>query len=633
MMIQQTHRSAVTRLFQVTALACAIGVLTACSITPQKVSDEQIRDRVAQDQQSMYEGQEKVAAPISLDEAVARALKYNLDYRIKLMESALSSGLADVSKFDLLPNVVASAGYAHRDNESGGTSVNIATGAVSLVPSTSQERTRNTAGIEFSWNVLDFGVSYYRAHQQADQYLIAEERRKRVMQNIVQDVRSAYWRAVGSQRMMRETDALQERVRLALERSRDAEKQGLLPPKDALTYQRMLLDAVSLLSTRRQELAFAKHELRALMNVPPGVDFTLVESDEPALRELPTDLAKLEEIALIQRPELREEDYRVRVSAAEARKQLMGLLPGISFNADLQHDTNKYLYNQTWSDVGARVSLNLFKWMSYPSLKNMQGAQARSDEARRLALSMAVLTQVRVACERYRMALQDMQVANDSNLVDQRLVSYAKAGLNTRADSELELIRTEIRAINSQYQRYAAYAAAQTSYARIYNALGLDVLSGADLSQGSVTDVGAQVAASVKAIEGQFFPKLLASSQSLKPLKVNVLLSSDVEGDSGALVAVVERALARNHIPAAVTDTNAPGLTLQLQMQPVRDGVRKADWLLTLAQADGTQREQARYTSTLPASTTPRTLAAFAEAAAVANVAFIEKWLRGQTAP
>lgn len=631
--MQHTHFGARSRLFRFSALTGAVLMVSACSITPQKMSDEQIRDRVSKDQQTMYEGQEKIAAPIGLDEAVARALKYNLDYRIKLMESALSSGLADVSRFDMLPSLVASAGYAHRDNDSGGTSVNIATGAVSLVPSTSQERTRNTAGVEFSWNVLDFGVSYYRAHQQADQYLIAEERRKRVMQNIVQDVRSAYWRAVGSQRMMREADALQERVRLALERSRDAEKQGLLPPKDALTYQRMLLDAVSLLSTRRQELAFAKHELRALMNVPPGVEFTLVESAEPALRELPTDLAQLEDMALTRRPELREEDYRVRVTAAEARKQLMGLLPGISFNADLQHDTNKYLYNQTWSDVGARVSLNLFKWMSYPSLKNMQGAQVRSDEARRLALSMAILTQVRVACERYRMALQDMQVASESTLVDQRLVSYAKAGLNTRADSELELIRTEIRAINSQYQRYAAYASAQTSYARIYNALGLDVLSHADMSQGSVSDVGSQLAAGMASMEEQFFPKLVASSQSLKPLKVSLQLSSEVEGDSRNLVAVVERALARNHIPTAAAQSSAPGLSMQLQMQPVRDGVRKAEWLLAVAQADGTQREEARYTSTLPASITPRTLAAFAEAAAVANVGFIEKWLRGKTAP
>ena len=47
-----------------------------------------------------------------------------------------------------------------------------------------------------SWNLLDFGVSYYRARQQADQVLIAEERKRKVVQNILADTRNAYWRAL-----------------------------------------------------------------------------------------------------------------------------------------------------------------------------------------------------------------------------------------------------------------------------------------------------------------------------------------------------------------------------------------------------------------------------------------------------
>jgi outer membrane protein TolC len=39
-------------------------------------------------------------------------------------------------------------------------------------------------------------MSYYRAKQQADNVNIAEERRRKVLQNIVQEVRDA-WRALG----------------------------------------------------------------------------------------------------------------------------------------------------------------------------------------------------------------------------------------------------------------------------------------------------------------------------------------------------------------------------------------------------------------------------------------------------
>ena len=42
-----------------------------------------------------------------LDEAAARALKYNLDYKLKLMESALSQSLLDVASYEMLPKVVA----------------------------------------------------------------------------------------------------------------------------------------------------------------------------------------------------------------------------------------------------------------------------------------------------------------------------------------------------------------------------------------------------------------------------------------------------------------------------------------------------------------------------------------------
>jgi outer membrane protein len=52
--------------------------------------------------------------------------------------------------------------------------------------------------------VLDFGVSYYRAQQKADQILMAEERRRKVIQNVLQDVRNSLLAgALGAQRLIR----------------------------------------------------------------------------------------------------------------------------------------------------------------------------------------------------------------------------------------------------------------------------------------------------------------------------------------------------------------------------------------------------------------------------------------------
>ncbi|EJN32815.1 outer membrane protein [Pseudomonas sp. GM78] len=262
-------------------------LLSACSsLEPKPATEEENRQRILADQSRMYSGQEAVTAPITFYEAAARALKYNLDYRLKLMESALASDLRDVSSHEMLPRLVASAGYAGRNNDSGGTSIGIEDRQVSLRASTSEERYRELYGLGLSWSLLDFGVAYYRTQQKSDQILMAEERRRKVAQNVLQDVRNAYWRALGAQRLMPEVDKLLIRTHTALTSARDAENRGLLPRQEILAYQRALLDSIYLLTVRRQDLEFAQAELAALMSLPPGSKMVLADTTEPPLPEV-----------------------------------------------------------------------------------------------------------------------------------------------------------------------------------------------------------------------------------------------------------------------------------------------------------------------------------------------------------
>ena len=463
--------------FRIT-VACMPLVLAACgSVSPKPFSQAEIGERVSQDVASMYKDQEVIAAPIDFHEAAARALKYNLDYKLKLMETALSRSLHDVSTYEMLPRLVAGAGYSSRNNDSGGTSVLIEPPrSVSLNPSTSQERSHTMSNLSFSWNALDFGVSYLRAQQKADQVLMAEERRRKVIQNVLQDVRNSYWRAVGAQKLLPRVDGLLERVNTALERSKAIEKQGIMPQAQVLGYQRALLDAVSTLTLRRQDLELAKAELRALMSVEPGVEFTLAEQNELALPRVSVDVEKLERLALEKRPEIMEEWYRKRVTENDIKAAKVLLWPNISLDAGWQYDSNKYLYNSTWFDTGIRVSWNLLKLTQYPALKKAHQAQNDTDDMRRLSLSMAVLTQVRVGLQRYNLSLQELKFSEESLGVDKRLLNYAQAAAKSQFDSELEVIRTEARALLGEYQRYAAYSNAQAAWGRVYNSVGLDIL-------------------------------------------------------------------------------------------------------------------------------------------------------------
>ena len=458
-------------------LSCLPLLLAACgTVTPVSLTQEEIKDRVTIDRKAIYADQEPVTAPITFHEASARALKYNLDYRLKLLENALSKNLADVSNYEMLPRLVAGAGYASRNNDSGGRSIGIEDRVESLRPSTSQERDRTLANLTLSWNALDFGVSYYRAQQKADQFLMAEERRRKVAQNVLQDVRNSYWRALGAQRLLGRVDALLARVNTALAQAKQVEKDGLMPQPQVLAYQRALLDAVNLLTLRRQDLELARTELTALMSIPPGTAFTLADEKELTLPASPRNLEGLEMLALEKRPEILEESYRKRVTANDIKAAKLLLWPNLSVDAGPQYDSNKYNYNGNWVDVGVRLSWNVLKLAQLPALNRAEKSQTETDDLRRMALSMAVLTQVRVGVQRYELALSELKFAEESLSVDNRLLSFSQKAAKSQFDSRLEVIRAEARALLAEYQRYATYSNAQAAWGRVYNSVGLDVL-------------------------------------------------------------------------------------------------------------------------------------------------------------
>ena len=151
----------------------------------------------------MFSTQETARGPISLSQATARAIRYNMDYRTRMMEEALALGQLDVANFDLLPKITASAGYTSRSNEAFGYGFGT-DGKVTANPSASQERQIATAKAGISWSILDFGLSYYRAKQLSDQAMVADERRRKAMQNLVLDVRQAFWRAYAAQQLLPE---------------------------------------------------------------------------------------------------------------------------------------------------------------------------------------------------------------------------------------------------------------------------------------------------------------------------------------------------------------------------------------------------------------------------------------------
>jgi outer membrane protein TolC len=463
------------------AVLLAALLLAGCAVSTERL-DPAERERLgleARDQ--LFSGQEAVTRPITLEEATARAVKYQAEQRQRRMEEAAAAAQLEVAQFDVLPRLMANAGYSTRNNEAFGFGVT-PDGTITTTPSAAQEKTLRTGSVGVAWNLLDFGVSYFRAKQLSDQKLIAEERRRKAMQTLVHDVRIAWWRAEAAQRLLPEADRLLAEIDQAIEKTRLVEQSRLLPPVQTATLRRALLDLAQQITLRRQELAQARVELAALINVPPGIEVRVASpvSDARDVPDITADLEKLETLALSQRPELAEEGYRARISADEARKALVGILPNVSLNVMGNYDSNRFLVNNNWYSFGLNAALNLTKVFSLPAMNRSEEAQKRADDARRQAMAMAVLAQTRIAAVRYTLVADEFLVwdeaARDDDLIVQHLSSSETAGI----DNELEVVRARARAMASHINRDLAYANVQAVVARLYNSIGYDVVPRGD---------------------------------------------------------------------------------------------------------------------------------------------------------
>jgi len=326
----KTKRSKLTQVNFKLMLACGLmAFMAGCSTKVDHLTDDERFSRVTDDLASMFQGQAPVTGPITIGEAIARALTYNLDHRLKRMETALSVRKYEFDRTGMLPRLVADAGYSKRSNQPGANSVDVNDPEQeTLQASTSQERTNEFSDLIFTWNTLDFGLAYYTSKQSSNEVLIAEERRRKTIQNISQDVIDAFWKAWMAQSLEPKIDSLIAEASRSLESSKDLVARGVQDSSSALSLQSSILNTINSLVEMRERVDLGKARLGALLNIRPGQDFRV---SPPSTMDVPSNLSlsvdEISQQALLNRPELREEDYRKRVTQLDVKKAILKMFP------------------------------------------------------------------------------------------------------------------------------------------------------------------------------------------------------------------------------------------------------------------------------------------------------------------
>jgi outer membrane protein TolC/cell division septation protein DedD len=512
-------------------LAGALILAGCASVDPVPLEKDALKTQAKADREAAQRDVEPLAGPITLEEAIARGLKYNLDRRTRLMEETIAFGQLDVSKYDMLPKLVASAGYHSRseylmsrsvDSTSMQEVINTTTGQP-FNPSISSDKTHSTRDLGLTWNMLDFGLSYSTAKQNADRALIASERRRKAMHALVQDIRTAFWRAASAQKLHDQVKSAIVRAEDALADARKAEDERLRSPLDSLRYQRQVLENLRLLETIDQELSTARIELATLINLPLAANLQVVEPTEALSRrmlDLPAE--SLEELAIAQNADLREQFYNTRIVNEETRKTILRLFPSLSFNFDVKTDTDKFLVHNSWNEAGVQLSFSLLNLLSAPTQTRLAEAGVALADQRRIAMQMAVLAQLHIARLQYANALQQYERSDAIWRVDNRISHHVANREQAEAQSKMEKVAADTATILSQLRRYQALAAANAAASRLQATLGMEPELGS-VRELSLKELQTSVAAALKQWDNAELPgatKIATTEAPAQPVQV-----------------------------------------------------------------------------------------------------------------
>ena len=349
--------------------------------------------------------------------------------------------------------------------------------------------------LNFTWNALDFGLSYIRAGQQADRYLIAKELERKAIQNITRDIIRSYWKAQASENLLEKLNPLLKRVEDALADSQYIEELLISAPMDSLLYQKELLDVQRTLQTQQRALINSKNELATLMGLLPGEKFTLADNDT-YLTNINMDIQSMEEIALLSRPELMESRYQKRISSKDTRAAMLALIPSLKFNAAYGYTNNNYLLNQDTTEYGASIGGNLFDIFSIGATRKASKANEELIAERHLAIAMTVLSQVHLSNINYDLAIEEYDTAQRYLDVAQRISKQVQNAQKVSRFGELEVIREEASLLVAELRKDLAFSEMQHSIGQIYASIGKDILP-ADHQNLSIEDLGNSIKANL----------------------------------------------------------------------------------------------------------------------------------------
>lgn len=511
-----------------------LGTAACGNLRPDAMSLEENVKRAQEDRKTIEANYVPVGGSLGLSEAIARALKYNYDAQLAKAEITLQERQLDLALSQMLPRLAAGVGYDGRTSYNAAQSIDVFTQQQSLTYSYSQQPQFMTADLTLTWNALDLGLSYFQARQQGYRTLIAVERRRKVIDNIVRNTATAYWRAATASELLPRIEPMLRSARDILAASRAASAQHLQSPIALLEFQQNMVMVLSELERIRNDLAAAHIELATLINVPPTTQFAFAGRLGESVEPTSLDNHRLENIGLTLRPELRIEAYQKKIDQQDVYKEILKMLPGVGMIAGFNYNSNNLLYTNIWGQIGIRATFNLFNMIQGPRAIAVANQAVDLSEQRRIALSVAVLSQVNLSIQDYANSFDTYKTAKEVDQVGTQIGRVADSVSVAGVQSEADRIRRQLTVLTTRIARDRAQVRVLAALAAIYSATGMDLVP-ANAELQDLPTLTSQVDQAIARWQAGLLPDLPATASTSAP---------DAMGTTVAATAPVERTAA-----------------------------------------------------------------------------------------
>ncbi len=471
-------------------LAAAL-VISGCAHIPSRQEMKQDREDAARKDVELIKPAMKYAnfgeKPLTLEDCILYALDNNLELRIARLNEEIQDKETLVEKLNMLPSLRADASIKRRDRLRKSDTYRWDIDRDEEDYTVSELKENSWANLVLTWNVLDTMMSWVRSGISEMQEEVLKQERIRQAQQLALDVTRAYWHAAAVEDALDYVTVIENEllgVKATLDRAvADRSYDGMAAGEVEMRLKELELTIRQLQANLSKE----RLELARLMGLNQNVQFTLARPPiKPIIAALPhtkeLDIDKLEEYALLHRPELFASDMQVRMQKEEARNKVLSMFPGISIFAGTHYETNRLLLAHNWNTIGAGVGLELLalpgKFVAYKGQKKA----VEMARAQRLMNTVGIITQVHIGLLDYAIKVDRFRLLDETYALARRLFDMARKKNRAGQLPELAVTQRRLEEMAAKLRRDEAVVDLLVAHKRLCVSIGRDPL---DCDQGS----------------------------------------------------------------------------------------------------------------------------------------------------